>query len=77
MTAIEEMVHGLPRPTVWGTVNYLDHDTSEDKIIEFYQACGFGSNANERVHQFHLPPIEYLARKPNYLGCSNILTRKL
>jgi len=75
MTAIEEMVHGLPRPTVSKTVNYLDHNSSaDDRIIEFYRACGFDPNSDNLARLFNLPLIEDLPCKPYLPRSMNILT---
>ena len=42
-------------------IRYLVHGTSEDdRIIDFYQVCGFDPNSDELARQFNLPPIEYL-----------------
>jgi len=72
MTELDEMVHGLPRPTVWGGREYLVHNTSEDnQILEFYKACGFEPDSDVLARQFNLPMIEYLHYR------RSILTEKL
>ena len=78
MTELDEMVHGLPRLTVSGSIQYLVHHTSEDnRILEFYKACGFDPNSDELARQFNLPGIECLCCGSYLLCCRSILTGKL
>jgi len=64
MNELDEMVHGLPRPAVSGDIDYVVHDTSEDdRILEFYKACGFDPHSDKLARLFNLPMIEYLPRK--------------
>jgi len=78
MNELDEMVHGLPRPTVSGYVDYVVHNTSEDnQVLEFYKACGFDPNSDELARQFNLPVIQYLPCKSYPPRCRSILIGKL
>jgi len=78
MNELDEMVHGLPPITVRGVVVYVAHDTSEDnRILEFYKACGFDPNSDKLACQFNLSMIEYLPCKPYLSRCRSILIGKL
>jgi len=76
MTEIAEIVHGLPYLTVRGEVHHLGHDNTEDnRIVEFYRACGFDPNPDKQARRFSLLPIEVLPRKSYPLRYMNGLMR--